>query len=167
MERSAETEPYDPYHEIDDLIDTETCGEPLREALYRAVDQSYGLPAHQQLIRLLEINERAIFLDPNVRAGVQSSILDQAMEVCDTPHNPDAAWKLHVLQIRALSRDFTILQPQFYPGTVCGDMRRETVTALREHAKSALRIMSSRRLGNDESYYFCSRILATFPEFTT
>lgn len=167
MEQAPQTAAVSPYHEIDNLIDHEAFGEPLREALRRAVDDSYGLPPHQQLRRLLEINERAIYLDYPVRAGVQSSILDTAMDICDVDNNPDAGWRLHVLQIRALSRDFTILQPDFYPVASVGEMRRDTVQKLRGHAKAALKIMSRWHCGDKDSHDVCCRVLATFPEFTT
>lgn len=161
-----ENDAYNPYGELDDLIAQNMCGEPFRDAIHRAIDQTEGLAPHQQLARLLEVNERAINLNYELRAGVQSTILDKAMEVCDAANNPNAAWKLHVLQIRALSRDCTILTPEFYPATNLPDMRQEAINKMRRNAEAVLRIKRSGYHVDEKSSYFCGRILATYPEIT-
>jgi hypothetical protein len=164
MEQLAPATEYNPYDEMNDLIEQEVLGEMFLGAIERAVNLSSSLPPPLQFRRLLGINERAIYLDNPLRAGVQSNILDTAMTLCDLTNNPDVAWRLHTLQAQALAQDMEVLLPQYYPAAIVPEMRQETVHKLRAHAAAALHSMGSGTPESTEHSSFCRRMLASFPE---
>jgi hypothetical protein len=163
MERAPHETPRNHLRVLDNLIAEHEFAQPLHDAVWQAVNASESLSPQEQYETLLQVHDKAYHMDYRLRAGVQSSILDRAMQVPGVEASTPIKLQLHLMQVEALIQDVAILRPGFYLQSELVHRVPNTVAKLHEHGNAALEIMKHRPYRKHPGRVRCKVVMRMVP----